>query len=246
MSVAAGTAGTGGETRIVIEGVDWKVYESWVGSLPEGSPVRMAYDGKNLEIMVKGPLHENFRDFLGRFVREVAASFAVPLKGLGETTWKRPEVECGLEADQCYFFSAKKIQAVNDALARRSNDVADYPNPDLAIEVDISPSQVDRPGIYAAIGIPEVWRFDGEILTIDQLDPDGGYRESKSSRWLPVQAEEVTRWLLREDTRDEGAWAGRLRAWPGGRHENGTFAGRRETVNDRRLKATACPRGKPG
>ena len=140
-------------------------------------------------------------------------ALAIPLKSLGETTWKRPEVERGLEADQCYFFKAEKIAAVNDALARRTNDVADYPNPDLAIEVDISPSQVDRPGIYAALAVPEVWRFDGETLSIEQLDPSAGYSNSGASRWLPVRAGEVAHWLLHEDTRDERAWAERLRAW---------------------------------
>ena len=116
MSLATETARTGGETRIAVKGVGWNVYESWVDSLPERTPIRMAYDGRNLEIMVKGPLHENFRDLLGRFVRVVSSALAIPVKGLGETTWKRPEVERGLEADQCYFFSADKIRAVNEAL----------------------------------------------------------------------------------------------------------------------------------
>ena len=148
MSLATDTARTGGETRIAVKGVSWKVYESWIDSLPERTHVRMAYDGRNLEIMVKGPLHENFRDLLGRFVRVVSSALTIPVKGLGATTWKRPEVERGLEADQCYFFSArKKIRAVSEALGQRSNDVADYPNPDLAIEVDLSPSQIDRPDL---------------------------------------------------------------------------------------------------
>ena len=53
----------------------------------------------------------------------------------------------------------------------------------------------------------------GQILTIGQLDPDGTYRQSDSSRWLPVKSEEIRRWLLNEDTADEEAWAERLRAW---------------------------------
>lgn len=214
MSLAVGAARTGnGETRIAIKGVGWNVYESWVDSLPDRSPVRMAYDGRNLEILVKGPSHENFRDLLGRFVRVVASVLAIRVKGLGETTWKRPEVNRGLEADQCYFFTEGKIQAVNEALARRSNDVADYPNPDLAIEVDLSPSEIDRPGIYAALGVLEIWRFNGEFLSIDRLGPDGTYRQAATSRWLPVRAEEVARWLILEDAQDEEAWTERMRIW---------------------------------
>ena len=39
------------------------------------------------------------------------------------------------------------------------------PNPDLAIEVDISPPKVDRPGIYAALKVMEVWRFTDSSVT---------------------------------------------------------------------------------
>jgi Uma2 family endonuclease len=204
---------SGGETRIALPGLGWQIYEKWVDSLPAGSPVRMAFDGRNLEIMVKGPVHEDFRSLLGRFVEEVATELEIPMIGLGETTWKRPEIERGLEADQCYFFDPGKIAAVNDALARKSNEVADYPSPDLAIEVDISPSQVDRPGIYAALRVPEIWRFDGETLLIERLDPNGSYSDAGTSLWLPVGATDVVRWIIGEDARDRGRWARGLRAW---------------------------------
>jgi Uma2 family endonuclease len=90
-------------------------------------------------------------------------------------------------------------------------DVADYPNPDLAIEVDISPSLVDRPGIHAFLVVAEVWRFDGQTLTIERLDPGGRYLSIETSAWLPIKNSEVVRWLTQEDTTDESAWARRLR-----------------------------------
>ena len=96
-----------------------------------------------------------------------------------------------------------------------SMDGADYPNPDLGIEVDISPSKIDRPGIYAALRVAEVWRFDGERrqIIIERLGDDGAYHPVESSVFLPVSAEEVERWVLTEDYRDGSAWARRLRAW---------------------------------
>jgi Uma2 family endonuclease len=212
MSVST-TLPAGAERRIRIPGMSFKAYETWVQALPERSPVRMAFDGRSLEIMVKGPVHEDFRGLLGRFAEDVAGELGIPAIGLGETTWKRPELERGLEADQCYFFTATKIEAVNEALASRTNDVAGYPNPDLAIEVDISPSEVDRPGIYAALRVPEVWTFDGELVTIWRLGSGGRYSEAQESGWLPVRADEVARWVVGEDTRDRAAWARRLREW---------------------------------
>ena len=178
----------------------------------------MAFDGKDLEIMVKGPVHDNYGRLLDRFITAIAAALGISHRGLGETTWIRPELERGLEADQCYVFDPAKLAVVNELLARRENDVAAYPNPDLAVEVDLSRPQADRPGIYAALQVPELWRFDGEIVSIEQLGSDGRYVDTGRSRWLPVTADEATLWLDREDTRDMVAWEGRVRAWAVERH----------------------------
>ena len=216
MSIATGTLG--GETRIRFAGVGLDVYESLIRATPPRTMVRMAFDGKDLEIMVKGPVHDNYGRLLDRFITAIAAALGISHRGLGETTWIRPELERGLEADQCYVFDPAKLAVVNELLARRENDVAAYPNPDLAVEVDLSRPQADRPGIYAALQVPELWRFDGEIVSIEQLGSDGRYVDTGRSRWLPVTADEATLWLDREDTRDMVAWEGRVRAWAVERH----------------------------
>ena len=135
-----------------------------------------------------------------------------PFKSAGQTTWKRPEVARGLEADESYFFHADKLDAVAAGKAQRSLDIADYPNPDLGIEVDMSPPKIDRPGIYAALKVAEVWRFDGERqeLVIERLEDDGTYRAVDRSSFLPVSAAEIRRWVVEEDSHDQSAWARRL------------------------------------
>ena len=102
--------------------------------------------------MTKGPRHEDYRALLGKFVSEICVELAIPHKCLGETTWKRPEVSRGLEADQCFYFLPEKLASLSAARARGSNNVADFPNPDLAIEIDLSPSLVDRASITLRSG----------------------------------------------------------------------------------------------
>ena len=92
-------------------------------------------------------------------------------------------------------------------------DIADYPNPDMAVEIDISPPQVDREGIYKSLKVDEIWRFDGEDVTIEQLGEDGTYVRAEMSRFLPVKAIEIRRWILEEDWTEQTAWCLRLRAW---------------------------------
>jgi hypothetical protein len=69
-------------------------------------------------------------------------------------------------------------------------------------------------GIYAALGVPEVWRFDGETLRVEQLH-DGTYAAGAASPSLPMlPLDEVVRWLrLAEEIEDHSEWGRRFRLW---------------------------------
>ena len=73
--------------------------------------------------------------------------------------------------------------------------LVDHP-PDLAIEIDITSSSLDRLEIYAKLRIPEIWRSDGQSLEILVLQPDGAYRASPTSLCLPqLPVAELVRFL---------------------------------------------------
>ena len=198
------------DRRVVFRGVDWAFYEQLVGSIPDGSNIHVDFDGKDLEFMANGPDHEDIADTLGKFISVVAEEFAISFKTMRQTTWQRPQIARGLEADQCYYFQPEKIAAYGRW--RGKNDVSLCPNPDLAIEVDISRPEIDRPGIYAALGVPEVWRFDNTRIIIERLTPTGAYVAVEASGFLPVRASEIHRWVVDEDLTDDMAWMRRLRA----------------------------------
>jgi Uma2 family endonuclease len=200
------------ERRVVYRGVDWSFYEQLVDSIPESSAIHVDYDGKDLEVMAKGREHDKSKRRLGRIVDIVAEEYGILFEGNGEATWKRPGVGRGLEADESFYFQPEKLAAAAEADSRHSKDIADYPNPDLAIEVDISHPQVDRPGIYAALKVTEVWRFDGEQVVIERLTAEGTYAAVDASGFLPVRAEDVRRWLVDGYSLGESTWAQRLRA----------------------------------
>ena len=168
-----------------------------------------------MEIMSPGLVHDEAKGLFGQLVEAIAQVLEIPYKSAGQTTWKRPEVARGLEADESYFFRTEKLDAIAAGKARGALDIADYPNPDLGIEVDMSPPKIDRPGIYAALQVAEVWRFDGgrQVLVIERLEDDGTYRAVDRSSFLPVTAAEIRRWVVDEDSADESAWARRLRVW---------------------------------
>jgi hypothetical protein len=164
--------------------------------------------------MSLSPIHDVVKKTMARLVELTAGELEIPCIGLGQTTWKRPEVARGLEADDCYCFDPGKLAVVDEAIARWSKDVAEYPNPDLDIEVDISPSKIDRPGIYASLRVAELWRYDGVVkrMIIERPAEDGSYQAVAESQYLPVRSDEVSRWVLEEDRRAGSSWARRLRA----------------------------------
>ncbi len=201
--------------RVVIRGANWAFYERIIDVLGDRSSIHVDYDGKDLEIMAPSLYHDGERRLMAQLIDAVAQELEVPYSSLGQTTWKRPELSRGLEADECYFFRAEKLQAVALARARKARSVLGCPNPDLAVEIDISPSKIDRPGIYSALEVTELWRFDGaaDEVIIEQLGPDGRYHPAEESVFLPIRASEIRRWILDEASSDESAWARRLRAW---------------------------------
>ncbi len=77
------------------------------------------------------------------------------------------------------------------------------------------PPKIDRPAIYAALRVAEIWRFDGERkrIVIERLREDGTYEPVDMSEFSPVRSDEVGRWVLEEDRRTGSKWAQRLRAW---------------------------------
>ena len=146
------------DTRVVIAGVTWEFYDRFSRAVREGDNCRVAFDGNDIEMMTLGPLHERYKTRLDIFVAIVADELAIEFQPQGSTTWKRKRVKRGVEPDSCFYFKAEKLLACAAAEEKGSNKVEDYPNPDLAIEVDLSPSKIDRPGIYAALQVGELWQ----------------------------------------------------------------------------------------
>jgi Uma2 family endonuclease len=78
---------------------------------------------------------------------------------------KRRRKRRGLEPDNCYWIAnAGRLQA------KKHLDLRVDPPPDLAIEMDVAHSSVDRMSIYAALEVPEVWRLTSEGLSFNILE----------------------------------------------------------------------------
>jgi len=195
------------DRRIALRGVSWATYLKLVEDVGD-CRVLMAYNRGVLEFMSPGPIHERFKKRLDRLILVLCEELDVPCMSFASTRWQHFAAEKGIEPDDCYLLTAEKVAASGHG-SRKSTD---YPFPDLVVEIDMRRSQVDRPDIYATMGVPEVWRFDDGTLFVDRLRPDGAYGSAEASGFLTVRAAEVSGWL--EDVSgDDNAWSRRLRAW---------------------------------
>ena len=178
--------------------VSWELYQM-LGAELRDRPIRMTYDRGDLEMMTTSRSHEFFKTLLGRMIEMLCFELEIPLLSGGSMTFQRDELEKGFEPDECYWIANQP--AVADTL---EFDVQKMPPPDLGVEIDISRSSVPRQPIFAAFGIPELWRFDGEQLHVLQLGEDKTYHTADSSLSFPfLPVGELSRFLHFERPIDE-------------------------------------------
>ncbi len=178
--------------RFVLWNIGWESYELIVKALNE-QHVRSTYDRGDLELMSPLPIHERIKIWFGHFLLTLAEELDFPFQNMGHTTLRRRDRDRGLEPDDCYYLdSFAKVADWNTLNLDRD------PPPDLALEIDVTTSCLDRMGVYAGLGVREVWRFDDEEWHVHLLREDGKYQESSISAALPYLPISEIMPLLRE------------------------------------------------
>jgi Uma2 family endonuclease len=195
--------------QLVLHGEPWETYVRMLRLFDGRRRLRITYDRGTLEIMTLSPEHESWKYLLGRLVDAATEELGLPIAGYGSMTCKRRKKKKGLEPDNCYWIAnADKIRGKNKINFRTD------PPPDLCLEIDITHSSLDRMDIYAALGVPEVWRLDEQGLTFQALQPGGSYAEVASSLSFPlVSAADVNRFLALRGQEDDNAIVRQFREW---------------------------------
>ena len=194
--------------RFFFSDIGWDGYLTISGLIGD-RPVRSSYAGGALEIMSPSFRHERFGGALARLVDFVTTMLDIATVPGGSTTFRREDLDRGLEPDACYYFENAGRLTDPDQI-----DLSIDPPPDLAIEVEITRTVINRLKIYAALGVPEVWRFDGETLTVLRLDPQGVYATSPTSVALPfLPIAEVGRLLVESRTSQATRWNRAVMRW---------------------------------
>ena len=186
--------------RVVLRNISWPTYQSLMGDFEQEPALRLTYDRGTLEIRMPLAPHETYKKLLGRLIEAATEELELEIRSLGSRTCNREDLARGLEPDQCYYIQQEAL--VRDI---EQIDLAHFPPPDLAVEVNITSSSLDRFSIYADLKIPEIWRFDGQSLKFYQLQA-GTYEIVERSAALPmITAQDLMRFVELRFTHGDAA-----------------------------------------
>lgn len=175
-----------GEKRLIFHALTWQRYQILRetlcrdhGASPlENRHIRFTYLQGKLEVTMPLEVHEFSARLIELFIRVLVVELGLKVKTMGSTTLDREALERSAEPDNAYYIQNQPLVAGRDV------DLDRDPPPDLIVEVDITHTDIDKLALYAAMNVPEFWRYNGEVWRIYGLQK-GDYQEVEASPTFP-------------------------------------------------------------
>ena len=186
---------------VQLHNISWETYQQLVEEQMGKRNVRLTYDNGDLEIMVVSYKHGNYSSYLELTVAAIADLFEIDFVPAGTTTFRGEKKKKGFEGDGSFYFKKAEIIRGKDEI-----DLSFDPPPELIIEVDITHGSLSKFPILAAIGVEEIWRFDGDRVIFYRLENEN-YQQVAESVCLPrVKSETVTELLFAAEEMKRSEW----------------------------------------
>ncbi|MEG5030330.1 Uma2 family endonuclease [Microcoleus sp. AT8-B1] len=195
-------------SHLILHDISWETYEQLLEIFAERSTPRMTYYQGTLELMVPLPEHERYSWTLGRLIVALSEEIGIEIIGLKSSTWRSEPKKAGNEADECFYIQ-------NEALMRGklTIDLKNDPPPDLAVEIDLTSSSINKMAVYAELKVPEVWIWKKGKLIINILN-DTGYVESETSlAFASFPVKELAQFMNLDSEKGENARIREFREW---------------------------------
>ncbi len=144
--------------RVLLRNVSWDEFEQILDELGARRAARLAYYKGTLEIMVPLAGHEDGKIIISNLVEILLEELNIEFRNLGSTTLKRRDLASGVEPDACFYIQNEAAVRGRDRI-----NLNFEPPPDLAIEIDITSKSEIKKNSYEALGVPELWLYDGPL-----------------------------------------------------------------------------------
>jgi Uma2 family endonuclease len=164
---------------LTLYGVSWDEYQAFLDEIGDSPRYRTGYDNGRLEIVTPSFRHEKYKGLVHHFILALSEELDREILCFGSATLKIEKKRKGAEADECFYIEHAAVIA-----GREDIDISRDPPPDLVVEIDESRDSSRKLPIYAGLGVPEAWRYDGDRFSFWQLTGDH-YVETPFSRAFP-------------------------------------------------------------
>ena len=195
-----------GEQRVIFYHLDWAAYQQILQAIGEDNHHHFNYNCGTLEITMPLEEHEFYRELIGLFIRILVVELGLKIKSMGSTILTRQDLDRGAEPDNAYY-----IQNHAQVVGKKIN-LSQDPPPDLVVEVDITHTDINKLELYARLGVPELWRFNGQIWRIYHLE-NNSYQEVELSPTFPLVPKSKLYEFLTTAQEDEVQAEKNLRQW---------------------------------
>ena len=163
--------------QLLLKNVSWQQFQDILQNLDESRSARLSYSQGTLEIMTPLPEHEDDKVIIGDLVKAILEEMDIEFRSLGSTTFENEAMRQAVEPDDCFY-----IQNEAQIRGKKRLNLEIDPPPELAIEIDITSRT--KFNNYQELGVPELWRYNGQTLEINILQ-SGKYVQSKTSLAFP-------------------------------------------------------------
>ncbi len=195
-------------TVLSADDVPWEEYEQLLEDLGPSYSVRIFYYQGRMNIMAPTRAHEKPTKVVFTLIGVLRDELDIDIESLGSTTLKKQMVEAGAEPDDSFY-----VQSASLIIGKDDLDLQRDPPPDIVVESDRTSSSLNKFPIYAALGVPEIWRISKRQVVIWLLS-DNSYQPSPMSRAFPfLPAEKLNEFLAKGLAEGERKAARAFREW---------------------------------
>jgi Uma2 family endonuclease len=188
--------------------VSWEDYEELLADLGDDYHVRVSYACGWLEIMSPLPEHGRFAEVVQDIAREITRELGVKLEACGSMTIRSAWQAQGAEPDTCFY-----VENAARIIGKRSLDFNTDPPPDIVVEIDITNASQSKFPIYAALGVPEIWRYDGSQASFYHLASEQYIEMSHSQAFPFLTSTVLAQFIEQSKTEGQDAALDAARVW---------------------------------
>lgn len=195
--------------RFILEGEPWSSYIRLLRNFDERRRLFITYYRGLLEITTSTFQRECLGGIMARLISTWTLERRLPICSGRSTNFRLRARLCGLEPDESFWIAHKaQIRGLKMIDLRRD------PPPNLVVEIALKSGCVPRLPVYAALGMPEVWRIDQDGLSFHVLQPDRKYNTVPVSAVLPpLKPADLEPYLVFPNPRGETTLIRQFRDW---------------------------------